>query len=170
MPHRKQKVLGLSGWSGSGKTTLLKALIPALTHRGLSISTLKHANHDFDVDAPGKDSYEHRAAGTKEVLVSSAKRWALMRELRDEREPTLEELLPKISPVDLVLVEGFKRESHPKIEVHRPSLGKAQLYPNDPHIIAVACDEALRGCPLPQLELSDISAITGFIIEKMDSF
>src|SRR3546814_9186396 len=118
------KVLGITGWSGSGKTTLLADLIPLLVAQGLRVSTIKHAHHDFDVDQPGKDSYRHRAAGASEVLISSARRFALMRELRGEPEPGLAELLARLTPVDLVLVEGFKREAHPKIEVSRADPGK----------------------------------------------
>src|SRR5437667_7995384 len=132
------RIIGLAGWSGSGKTTLLAKVIPRLVVRGLKVSTLKHAHHGFDVDQPGKDSHTHRAAGATEVLVSSANRWALMHELRGEDEMTLDTLLEKLSPVDLVLVEGFKREAHPKLEVYRASVGKPPLHPGDPNIVAVA--------------------------------
>src|SRR3546814_905780 len=134
------KVLGIAGWSGAGKTTLLSELIPLLVVSGLRVSTIKHAHHDFDIDQPGKDSYRHRHAGAHEVLVSSARRFALMHEHRGEPEPTLDELLAKLAPVDLVLVEGFKASAHPKIEVWRPSVGKPMRQPQDPHIIAVASD------------------------------
>jgi molybdopterin-guanine dinucleotide biosynthesis protein MobB len=156
---------GLAGWSGSGKTTLVRALIPALVARGLSVSTVKHAHHDFDVDQPGKDSYEHRHAGAGEVLVSSARRWALMHEHRGEREPTLDELLAKLSPCDLVLVEGFKGETHPKLEVHRPSVGKPRLAGQVPGVVAVASDEPLDGGGLPLLDLNDVEAIADFILD-----
>src|SRR4051794_6041765 len=118
------RVIGLAGWSGSGKTTLVVRLIPALRAMGLRVASLKHAHHEFDVDQPGKDSYEHRAAGAEEVLVSSARRWALMHELRGAAELTLTELLGRMTPVDLVIVEGYKRDRHPKLEVFRPSVGK----------------------------------------------
>ena len=121
------RVFGLAGWSGSGKTTLMAALIPQFVARGITVSTVKHAHHGFDVDQPGKDSWRHRQAGAREVMVVSDRRWALMHELREEPEPDLDKLLPRITPVDLLLVEGFKRHAHPKIEVHRPSLGKAPL-------------------------------------------
>jgi molybdopterin-guanine dinucleotide biosynthesis protein B len=134
------RVIGFAGWSGSGKTTLIVKLIPALIARGLSVSTLKHAHHSLDVDKPGKDSYLHREAGAREVLVASAKRWALMHELRDEDEPRLMDLLPRLSEVDLVIVEGFKREAHAKIEVHRRALGKPFLFPDDRNIVAIASD------------------------------
>lgn len=162
------KLIGLAGWSGSGKTTLLVQLIPALTRRGISVSTVKHAHHMFDVDRPGKDSYRHREAGATEVLVGSAHRWALMHEHRGEPEPTLQELLPKLSPVDLVIVEGFKREGHPKIEIYREEVGKPPLYPEDPNIVAVATDARLPGCPLPLLDLNDVEAIAGFVVSRFD--
>jgi molybdopterin-guanine dinucleotide biosynthesis adapter protein len=165
-------IFGLAGWSGSGKTTLLTALIPALIARGLSVSTIKHAHHAFDIDQPGKDSWRHRQAGAREVLVSSARRWALMHELRgadDDTEPTLDELLAHLSPVDLVLVEGFKRDPHPKIEVHRPSLGKPLLYPEDPHIVAVASDKPIAGAPLPLLPLGDAVAIADFMLDQLEA-
>jgi molybdopterin-guanine dinucleotide biosynthesis protein B len=134
------RVIGFAGWSGSGKTTLIVKLIPALIARGLSVSTLKHAHHSLEVDKPGKDSYLHREAGAREVLVASANRWALMRELRDEDEPHLADLLPRLGDVDLVIVEGFKRETHAKIEVHRKGLGRPFLFPEDRNIVAVASD------------------------------
>jgi molybdopterin-guanine dinucleotide biosynthesis protein B len=134
------RVIGFAGWSGSGKTTLIVKLIPALIARGSSVSTLKHAHHSLDVDKPGKDSYLHRQAGAREVLVASQNRWALMHELRGEAEPRLADLLPKLGDVDLVIVEGFKREAHAKIEVHRNELGKPFLFPEDRNIVAVASD------------------------------
>jgi molybdopterin-guanine dinucleotide biosynthesis protein B len=153
------RVIGLAGWSGAGKTTLLRQLIPLLSGRGLQVSTLKHAHHSFDVDQPGKDSWEHRQAGAKEVLVASTARWALMHELRANAEPTLPELLAHMSPVDLVLVEGFKRERHPKIEIHRVANAKPLLYPDDTTIIAIASDMALPGLAIPLHHLDDIEAI-----------
>ena len=158
------RVFGLAGWSGSGKTTLMRALIPVLTGRGLSVSTLKHAHHGFDVDTPGKDSYEHRAAGATEVLVGSAERWALMHELRGAAEPTTEELIALMAPVDLILIEGFKQESHDKIEVHRPELGKPLLCAHDPRVVAVASPVPLDGLPVPRLDLDDPAAIAEFVI------
>lgn len=158
------RIFGLAGWSGSGKTTLMTALIPEFVARGLAVSTIKHAHHGFDVDQPGKDSWRHREAGAREVMVVSSRRWALMHELRDEPEPDLDELLPRITPVDLLLVEGFKRHPHPKIEVHRPSLGKPPLYPDDPFVVAVASDEDLPRLPLPFLPLGDPAMIADFIL------
>jgi molybdopterin-guanine dinucleotide biosynthesis adapter protein len=158
------RIFGLAGWSGSGKTTLMTALIPKLVSRGLSVSTIKHAHHSFDVDQPGKDSWRHRQAGAREVMVVSDRRWALMHELRDEPEPGLDQLLPRITPVDLLLVEGFKRHAHPKIEVHRPSLGKPLLHPDDPFVVAVASDEDLPGLALPLLPLGDAGMIADFIL------
>ena len=158
------QVFGLAGWSGSGKTTLMRALIPALTGRGLSVSTLKHAHHGFDVDTPGKDSYEHRAAGATEVLVGSAERWALMHELRGAAEPTTEELIALMAPVDLILIEGFKQEHHDKIEIHRPAFGRPLLCTGDPRVVAVASDAPLEGIPVPRLDLNDPGAIADFVI------
>ena len=170
---KNTKVLGFAGWSGSGKTTLLVDLIPALRKRNITLSTVKHAHHNFDVDQPGKDSYRHRESGATEVLISSGKRWALMHELREEKEPELKDLLPKMSAVDLVLVEGFKRNSHPKIEIYRPSVDKPLLYREDPAIIAIATEspdcEALADCPLPLIDLDDADAIVDFIVERLDS-
>jgi molybdopterin-guanine dinucleotide biosynthesis protein B len=158
------KILGLAGWSGSGKTTLLAKLIPALIARGLTVSTLKHAHHEFDVDQPGKDSYAHRAAGATEVAVSSARRWALMHELRGASEATVEEMVARMAPVDLLLIEGFKAHAHDKLEVHRPVLGKPLLCADDPRIVAVASDAELDGLCVPRLDLGDIDAIAAFVI------
>ena len=160
------RVFGLAGWSGSGKTTLLAALIPELAARGVTVSTIKHAHHEFDIDQPGKDSWIHRQAGASEVLVASSRRFALMREYRDAPEPSLNELVARMAPVDLLLVEGFKREPHPKLEVHRPSIGKPFLYPDDPHIVAIASDTALAA-PLPVLPLADVASIADFILKRM---
>lgn len=159
-------VIGLAGWSGSGKTTLLVQLLPALVRRGIRVSTIKHAHHVFDVDRPGKDSYRHREAGATEVLVSSANRWALMHENRGAPEPTLPELLSRLSPVDLVIVEGFKREGHEKIEVYRAAVGKPPLHADDPKVIAVATDQPLPGCPLPLLDLNDPDSIARFVVDR----
>ena len=161
------KVLGLAGWSGSGKTTLLVALIPELTRRGLTVSTIKHAHHAFDVDAPGKDSWRHREAGAQEVLVSSEKRWALMRELRGAPEARLEELLGRLSPVDLVLVEGFKAERHDKLEVWRRSVGKPLLATADPHVLAVASDGPVPESPAPVLDLNQPAAIADVLLRRL---
>ena len=157
------RIIGLAGWSGSGKTSLVVRLLPVLVARGLRVSTIKHAHHEFDVDTKGKDSYEHRAAGAHEVLVASARRFALMHELRDAPEPTLEALVARLAPVDLLIVEGFKRHAHDKIEVHRPSVGKKLLAPDDPHIVAVASDAALEGLAVPRLDLDDTAAIAAFV-------
>jgi len=164
------RLIGLAGWSGSGKTTLLAKLLPTLIARGRSVSTLKHAHHQFDVDQPGKDSHTHRLAGAREVLVSSARRWALMHELRDEAEPTLRELVVHLSPVDLVIVEGFKAENHHKLEVHRSAIGKPLLYPNDPNIVAIASDSRPTNAPLPWADLNDIEAIANLIDELARQF
>ena len=162
------KLFGLAGWSGSGKTTLMKALLPELIGRSVTVSTIKHAHHSFDVDQPGKDSYEHRRAGATEVLVASANRWALMHELRGDDEPGLEELLRQMAPVDLLLVEGFKRHPHPKLEIHRPSNAKPLLCPDDPNIVAVASDAPLAGLAVPRLDLNDVPAIADFILARLE--
>lgn len=153
------RMIGFAGWSGAGKTTLLAKLIPVLVSRGRRVSTLKHAHHGFDIDVPGKDSHTHRMAGASEVLVASAHRFALMHELRDEAEWPLKALLGKLSPVDLVLIEGFKHEAHPKIEVFRAANGKPPLYPDDRQVKAIATDAAFAGVDLPQMRLDDIAAI-----------
>ena len=158
------KLFGLAGWSGSGKTTVLVRLVPLLAGRGLRVSTVKHAHHGFDIDHPGKDSYRHRGAGATEVLVASAKRWALIHELHEAPEPELAELLARMTPVDLVLIEGFKRDPHPKLEIWRRSNGKPLLCPDDPHIVAVASDEPVEGLPVPRLDLNDPDALARFII------
>jgi molybdopterin-guanine dinucleotide biosynthesis protein B len=157
------RLIGFAGWSGAGKTTLLARLIPVLVGRGHRVSTIKHAHHNFDVDQPGKDSHTHRMVGATEVLVSSANRWALMHELRGAPEPDLPELLAHLAPVDLVLVEGFKRDHHPKIEIHRPEVGKPFLHPEDPYIVAIASDAPLADAPLPVLDLDDVEAIADFV-------
>src|SRR3954470_17488847 len=157
------RLIGLAGWSGAGKTTLLVKLIPELTRRGVGVSTLKHAHHRFDVDTPGKDSWAHREAGARQVLVSSAHRWALMTELRGAPEPDLRSLLGQLAPVDLVIVEGFKRDAHPKIEVHRAANGKPWLHPEDPAIIAVASD-ARPAAALPWAPLDDAAAIADLVL------
>jgi len=160
------RILGLAGWSGSGKTTLMTALIPEFVSRGVSVSTVKHAHHSFDVDQPGKDSWRHREAGAREVVVSSAHRWALMHELRGAAEPPLDELLERLSPVDLVLVEGFKQHPHTKIEVYRGALGKPLLHPEDPYVIAIAADEMSPAFSVPFLPLSDPGAIARFVLSR----
>lgn len=159
------KLIGLAGWSGAGKTTLLTRVIPLLTARGLKVSTIKHAHHKFDVDTPGKDSWKHREAGATEVLVSSGRRFALMHELRDEAEWPLHELLQKISPVDLVVVEGFKADPHPKIEVHRTENGKPFLFEQDSAIVAIATD-AQPATALPVIHLDDSEAIAAMMLAK----
>lgn len=162
------RVIGLAGWSGAGKTTLLTRLIPELGRRGISVSTLKHAHHAFDLDTPGKDSHAHRMAGAREVLISSERRWALMRELRDEPEATLPELLRRLSPVDLVIVEGFKREPHAKIEVHRAANGKPPLHPDDPSIVAIASDVAFPEAGRPVIALDDIAGIAEIVLARAE--
>ena len=158
------RIIGLAGWSGSGKTTLLAKVIPCIIARGVKVSTVKHAHHNFDMDRPGKDSHAHRMAGASEVLVGSANRWAIVHELRGEAEPTLADLLRKASPVDLVLVEGYKGDSHPKLEVYRAANGKPLLHPGDPAIVAIASDTLLAGVRIPVLDLNDIEGITDVLL------
>jgi molybdopterin-guanine dinucleotide biosynthesis adapter protein len=157
------KVIGLAGWSGAGKTTLLTRLIPHFNALGLRVSVIKHAHHQFDVDVPGKDSWRHREAGAAEVLVASSNRWALMHELRGAAEPRLPELLSKLSAVDLVVVEGFKREPHRKIEVHRAANDKPLLFPDDPGIFGIAADVAIE-TRLPTVHLDDIAAVAELLL------
>ena len=164
--RRGMRIIGLAGWSGSGKTTLLTKLIPRFTARGKRVSTLKHAHHNFDVDRPGKDSFEHRSAGATEVLVVSGARWALMHELRGAPEPALPDLLTKLSNVDLVLIEGFKRENFPKLEIHRIVNNKPLLHPDDPWIVAVATDTPLPQAKVPVVDLNDIEAVADLLLAK----
>jgi len=160
------RIIGLAGWSGSGKTTLITKVIPRLTARGLRVSTVKHAHHGFDLDKPGKDSFMHRAAGASEVLISSGKRFALLHELRDEPEWDLPDLLAKLAPVDLVLVEGFKRDAFPKLEVHRAANGKPLLHPEDPHIVAVASDGPLPQARVPVIDLNDTDGVADLLLAQ----
>jgi molybdopterin-guanine dinucleotide biosynthesis protein B len=162
------RVLGIAGWSGSGKTTLIAKLIPLLTGRGLSVAALKHAHHSFEVDHPGKDSYEFRAAGASEVLVSSSRRWVQMHELGAGSEATLAELLARVSPCDLVLVEGFKRQCHPKLEVFRSALGLSPLHPGDARVVAVAADRAFPSAAVPVVGLDDIAAIADIVCARAE--
>jgi molybdopterin-guanine dinucleotide biosynthesis protein B len=160
------KTFGFAGWSGSGKTTLIEKLIPLFVARGLKVALVKHAHHTFDVDQPGKDSYRHRHAGCTEVLVTSSRRWALMHELRGAAEPGLAEHLARLSPCDLVLVEGFKREPIPKLEVYRAEVGEPPLHPHDDHIVAVATDRRID-IRLPQYDLNDHVAIADFVLRHV---
>jgi molybdopterin-guanine dinucleotide biosynthesis protein B len=158
------RIIGLAGWSGSGKTTLLARVIPALVQRGRTVSTVKHAHHGFDVDIPGKDSHTHRSAGASEVFVSSSRRWAHIHELRGEVEPELKEILARLKPVDLVIVEGFKRHHHPKLEVYRAAVGKPLLHPEDDWIVAVASDAPVPEARVPVLLLDDIEKIADVLL------
>jgi len=160
------RVLGIAGWSGSGKTTLITGLITRLAEYGIKTSTIKHAHHDFDVDKKGKDSFKHRIAGAHEVLVGSAKRWALMHELRNEVEPSLEDLLERMSDVDLVLVEGFKFGQHDKIEVYRSEVGKPLLYLEDPKVVAVVTNSELPLAGRPVFQSDDISGLVKFVVSR----
>jgi molybdopterin-guanine dinucleotide biosynthesis protein B len=162
-------VLGIAGWSGSGKTTLITKLIPFLATRGIRVATLKHAHHAFDVDQPGKDSYEHRKAGACEVIVSSARRWVQMHEVGSGTEATLAELLRRVSPCDLVLVEGFKSERHPKMEVFRASVGKTPLHPDDDRIVVIASDQDFPNVTIPVVSLNDIAAVADLVLASAES-
>ena len=158
------KIFGFAGYSGSGKTTLIEKLIPLFVQRGLKVSLIKHAHHTFDVDQPGKDSFRHRHAGCTEVLVTSSRRWALMHELRGAPEPTLNEQIERLSPCDLLLVEGFKHEHIPKLEVYRAVVGESMIHPHDSNIVAIASD-AKVDTQLPQLDLNAPEAIAAFILK-----
>lgn len=161
------KVFGFAGYSGSGKTTLIEQLIPLFTARGLRVSLIKQTHHDVDLDQPGKDSWRHRQAGCGEVMLASSARWALMHELRDEPEPGLDALVGRLSPCDLVLVEGFKSDPIPKLEIHRHASGKPLLYPGDPYIVAVATDEPLA-TELPQFDLNRAEDIAVFVLQTLE--
>ncbi|MEQ8665653.1 MAG: molybdopterin-guanine dinucleotide biosynthesis protein B [Rhodospirillales bacterium] len=161
----RQRSFGLVGWSGSGKTTLLTQLLPKLIEYGLTVSTMKHTHHAFDIDKPGKDSHNHRMAGAMEVMVTSSNRWALMHELRGEPEPDVETMLAKMSPVDLVLIEGFKSHRHAKMEVYRPSLGKPLLAATDDTVVAVATNEPLEAMHVPILDLDNVDEVARFILD-----
>ncbi|HXU41982.1 MAG TPA: molybdopterin-guanine dinucleotide biosynthesis protein B [Burkholderiales bacterium] len=160
------KIFGFAGWSGSGKTTLIEKLIPRLVARGLRVSLIKHAHHTFDVDQPGKDSYRHRHAGASEILVTSSRRWVLMHELRGSPEPSFEEQIRRLSPCDVLFVEGFKFAPIPKLEVWRAETGEPLLHPKDPHIVAVASDAKVE-TKLPLLDLNDHAAIENFIVKHL---
>ena len=160
------RVFGVTGWKNAGKTGLMARLVTEITSRGLSVSTLKHAHHDFDVDQPGKDSYRHRAAGADQVLVASGKRWALMTELRDAPEPSLENLLGQMATVDLVLVEGWKRDTHPKVEVHRAETGHPLICATDSSVALLASD-GMHEISIPIVDLNDTKAIADFILNQV---
>jgi molybdopterin-guanine dinucleotide biosynthesis protein B len=161
------RIFGLVGRSGSGKTTLMERLLPSVRARGLSVSTVKHAHHGFDIDRPGKDSWRHREAGAEEVLLISGGRWALLHEVRDDAEPALEDLLPRLAPVDVVLVEGFHSHGLPSIEVHRPSEGHALMWHPGSPIVAVASDVPIVGLGVPRLDLNRPDAVARFILAHL---
>lgn len=160
------KIFGFAGYSGSGKTTLIEKLIPLFVQRGLKVSLIKHAHHTFDVDQPGKDSFRHRHAGCTEVLVTSSRRWALMHELRGAAEPTLKEQIERLSPCDLLLVEGFKHEPIPKLEVFRAEVGESMIHPHDKNIVAIASDAKVDSA-LPQLNLNAPETIAAFVLKHV---
>ena len=161
------KIFGVTGWKNSGKTGLMERLITEFTARGLSVSSIKHAHHSFDIDHPGRDSYRHRDAGARQVLLASRNRWALMHELRDEDEPSLGDLLKQLSPVDLILIEGYKRDRHPKIEAHRKETGQPLIAPEDETIVAVASDTSVT-IDRPVLDLNDTASIANFIAQHLE--
>ena len=162
-----QRGFGITGWKNSGKTTLTERLVAELTARGWRISTVKHAHHHFDIDKEGTDSFRHRAAGASEVAIVSGNRWALMHELRDEQEPSLDTILDRLAPCDLVLVEGYKREPHTKIEARRTGAkNREPLSDGDPNIVAIAADHAVES-HLPVFDLDDVAAIADFVVERM---
>lgn len=161
------RIFGVTGWKNSGKTGLMERLVREITARGFSVSTVKHAHHSFDVDHPGKDSDRHRQAGAQEVLLASQNRWALMHELHDAEEPSLSALLEKISPVDLVLIEGYKRDRHPKIEAHRTATGQPLIATSDDTIQAIASDTRLEGFNVPVLDLDDTKTIANFVLQQV---
>jgi molybdopterin-guanine dinucleotide biosynthesis protein B len=162
------RIIGLAGWSGSGKTTLLSKIIPRLVARGFTVSTVKHAHHGFDVDTPGKDSHTHRMAGATEVMVASGRRWALMHELREEPEPTIYDLLTRMSPVDFVLIEGFKTALHARIEVYRREVGKPPFHPENPQVAGIVSDTPFPQAGRPVVDINDVDAVVELIIAKSE--
>lgn len=163
------KVFGFAGYSGSGKTTLIENVIPVLVEQGVRVSLVKHAHHAFDVDQPGKDSYRHRKAGATEVMLTSAKRWVLMHEIVDQPEPELPQQLRRMSPCDIVLVEGFKKQPIPKLEIHRQAHGAPFLFPDDPHIVAIATDDEVA-TTMPRFALDDYQTIAAFVLANAAKF
>ena len=163
-----QKVIGVAGFKNAGKTTLVEKLVSELAQRGFRISTVKHAHHSFDIDHEGRDSFRHRKAGATEVAVVSAQRWAIIHELREDREPSLEAILAKMAPVDLVVVEGCKRDAHPKIEVRNLALDHPKLAQADPTVIAIAANGDVKGEPVPVFDRDDVRSLSDFIVGKMD--
>jgi molybdopterin-guanine dinucleotide biosynthesis adapter protein len=162
------RIIGLAGWSGSGKTTLLAKIIPRLVARGYAVSTVKHAHHGFDVDTPGKDSHTHRIAGATEVMVASGKRWALMHELRDQPEPAIYDLLRRMSPVDLVLIEGFKSAHHTRIEVYRKDVGKPPFHLENPHVAGIVSDTPFPHAGRPVVDIDDVEGVVELVLAKAE--
>ncbi len=161
------RLYGVTGWKNTGKTTLVTRLVAVFTARGMTVSTVKHAHHRVDIDRPGSDSFRHREAGAREVILASRHRFALMREIGEATEPPLAELLALLRPVDLVLVEGYKRDAHPKIEAHRAEAGRPLLAPEDPTVRAVASDAALTGLRVPLFHLDDAGGVADFIAREL---
>jgi len=159
-------IFGVTGWKNSGKTTLVVRLVEELTGRGFHVSTVKHAHHDFDIDREGTDSYRHRVAGATEVALVSGRRWAIMHELRDADEPEMDEIVARIAPCDIILIEGYKREAHPKIEARRlETIKKEPLAPKDPNILAIAADYEIGDTELPVYNLDDVPSIADFVVK-----
>lgn len=161
------RVYGVVGYRNAGKTGLMERLVAEITARGFTVSTVKHAHHRVDLDQPGKDSYRHRAAGAREVILASSNRWALMHELRDAPEPPLEMLLTKLTPVDLVLIEGYKRDAHPKVEAFRAETGNPLIARDEPTVRAVASDTGLEGLSVPVFDLDDTNTVADFILKEV---
>ena len=161
------RIYGITGWKNAGKTTLMERLVAEITARGFAVSTVKHAHHDADIDQPGRDSYRHRAAGARQVILASPRRWALMTELGGADEPALDALLAQLAPVDLVLVEGFKTAAHPKVEAHRAATGRGLIAPENGSVRAVASDAAPQGLAVPVFDLNDTAAIADFILGEV---
>lgn len=166
---KAQPCIAIVGWKNTGKTTLVANLVKYLTDTGLAVSTLKHAHHSYDLDQAGTDSFAHRQAGAREVVLASGKRWAIQHELTDASEPTVWDMLKKMAPCDLVIVEGYKREALPKIEVLADQPHEEQLWQTDGDVVAIASDREINGCPLPRFARDDITAIAEFILEQIKS-
>ena len=161
-------VIGVTGFKNSGKTTLVERLVAELTGRGLRISTVKHAHHTFDIDHKGRDSFRHRKAGAREVAVVSRNQWAVIRDMHDESEPSLEDIMSRLQPCDLVIVEGYKRDEHPKIEARNLDLDHPELAGEDDTIIAIAASGPLTGAPVPVFQRDDIAGLADFVLAHVD--
>jgi molybdopterin-guanine dinucleotide biosynthesis protein B len=157
------RVIGVAGFKNAGKTTLVERLVTELTRRGHRVSTVKHAHHAFDIDHEGRDSFRHRKAGASEVAVVSRHRWAIIQDSREEEEPSLEEILAKLAPCDIVIIEGYKRDTHDKIEVRNLDLAHPKLAGDDPTVVAIAANGPVDGAPVPVFDRDDVTALASFI-------